>query len=187
MNKISITTGQIVTYDFSTENSNTFYVHTVLKGEAILFHPLKPKVFKIVPIDQLNLVPAKLKSNLDRMFDLVHLNEKSLDYENSTIFDMLSYYYIQNRKLSNRQKKNLSDLTGKVAAILLDQDATKAKAIINSEVGLLDSFNLLWYNNLKDTILNKDSHLSEKQKSSIFNMAGFVLAQMAVDKVDLND
>lgn len=187
MNETTITIGQIVTYDFGTPNSNTFYVYAVLEDRAVLFHPLKNDLFKIVPVNQLNNVPPQLKSNLDKMFDLVSRNENMLDYEDSTIFEMLSSYYIQNRKLSNRQKKSLSDLTGKVASSSLDQDVNKAKAIINAEVGLLDSFNLLWYNNLKDTILNKESRLSEKQKSAIFNMAGFVLSQMLIDKVDLHD
>ena len=188
MNSNTITNGQIVTFDFGTENSNTFYVRDVIGEEALLYHPLKPSVLKLIPLDKLNLVQANLKSDLDRMFELVHLHEKSLGYDSGTSFEMLCYFYIQNRKLLNPQKKELSNLAGIVAGIVLNSNLEEAKRLINTNVALLDSFNQLWYNNLKDTILKEGGSLSlsDKQKMSIFNMAGFVLAQSLVDKAAIS-
>ena len=49
------------------------------------------------------------------------------------------------------------------------------KFIVENQ-GLFDEFNAMWFNNFDG--LGKQPITSKKQRSSIFNMAGFLLAEL---------
>jgi hypothetical protein len=47
---------------------------------------------------------------------------------------------------------------------------------------VLDDFNRMWYTNFRDLFSGRKQLTSPKQRSAIFNIAGFVLAELESQK-----
>ena len=169
--------GKVVTYGWRPEDSNTYMVDSEDGDYAILKHPLSEVFLMRVPKTSLNKYQANLKGSNERGLDYIKNNLSYLSVESLRDFEALCFFYIYIRELTPIQKKTLSDILGVVAALKLNYDHQKAIRLIQDNEGILDDFNTMWYHNFQDMFEGRAPVSSEKQKKSIFNMAGFVLAE----------
>lgn len=167
----------IVTFGGTVETSKTFIIDTVEGETALLSHPLSSLFLMRVPMKELDIFPAKVKSSSERALDFVKSHVSYLDRESEMDFDALCLYFIHLRKFNNPQKHLLSNLMGRVAAGLLQYDLESARLLVIENQELLDEFNLMWYNNLIKIFSGEIGRPSEKHKISVFNIAAFVMAE----------
>lgn len=154
-------------------------------GSRVIFlnHPLASKVFLKVEaknFDELQSIQIQTqgKSDTQKQLEFCKKYEKYLGYEENLKLLLLCESFVINRSLGNEQKKNISDLCGTIAKIHLNNDIKLAVKIVNDNSPLLDDFNRNWYNNLKLYFSFSKEIDSRGKRSTIFNMSGFVLAQL---------
>lgn len=171
---------KIITYEFSNDaSSNTFIVDTE-EGESVLAkHPLADGVLVRLNKNKVNTVPANVKDSIERALDFVKSNINFLDYNAKADLEALSIYFVVTRQLSPKQKSRLASMCGKIAVFKLNNDIRSAMSLIRENEGVLDDFNSMWYKKFRDLFTGKASITSKKQRSALFNMAGFVMAELA--------
>ena len=181
MNIPTVEVDEVVTLDIGNPNaSNTFIVDTIeADGTALLRHPLSEVCLKRVSISEINIVVPTLKDSYERCIDFANQHLGNLSADEKADLHSVSMYFVYYRKLTNRMKKTLSDVVGKVAAAQLTNDVSRAVALIIANEALLDPFNRMWYENFKELFENPKKVVSKKQQDSLFNMAGFILAETA--------
>ena len=69
-------------------------------------------------------------------------------------------------------------LGGFIAITKLQDDISNAMALISKNAAILDEFNAMWYNNFSGLFKRNQPITSKKQRQAIFNIAGFVLAEL---------
>ena len=168
----------LVTVQLDTDVSNTYIVYKIIDDEAILHHPLSPEVFIMRDLKQLNKVAPNIKDSTERALDFAFAYSKYLDYNNLADLEALGLFYVVKKKLTPQQKKILSNMCGLIASIHFDNDIKVAMKFIEENQGLFDEFNAMWFNNFDGLFNGKQPITSKKQRSSIFNMAGFLLAEL---------
>lgn len=174
-----IQTGDVVTIPFENlVSSNTFIVDTVVGDDALLYHPLFPKILVKEQVVKLNKVQANLKDSTERSLDFANNNKKYLDYNTTADLESLCTYFVVRRKLTPRQKSLLSSICGKIAGIKFNDNIQEAMNLIKKNEGVLDDFNGMWYRNFKSLFVGRQPITSKKQRDAIFNIAGFVLAEL---------
>lgn len=177
--------GDIVTLQFGKlKSSNTFLIKDIDNSEVLLYHPLVPDVYVKEALSKLNLVSANLKDSTERSLDFVKQHTDSLDHNAVADLEAMCMYFVVKRKLTPRQKRNLSQMCGKLASIIFNEDVKEAIAFVKLNEGVLDDFNTMWYRNFRGLFSGKQSITSLKQRDSIFNMTGFVLAELETPKID---
>lgn len=187
MRETTINTGEIVTLDFGDlPISNTYIVDSVEDKTLLLSHPLSPDILIRVPKNSVNKVVAQVKDSSERMLDFVRSNSQYLGYRQKADLEALALYYVVHRKLSDNQKKTLSNMTGIIASIHFNNDIQLAMKYIQNHEGLLDDFNSLWYNNFSKLFTGEKRLKSSKQRAALFNIAGFVLAELATPSTSKN-
>ncbi len=170
----------IVTVDLGIENtsSNTFLVDTD-EGETILVsHPLACGLLLRVRAEDVNTTSANLKDSIERGIDFANSNRAALDYNTSADLDALGMYFTFKRKLTPSQKQVLANICGVVAASKFSDDLKSAMRYVIKNQTILDDFNLMWFNNFKDLFEGRQVITSRKQRIAIFNIAGYVLAEL---------
>lgn len=176
---MTITKNDIVTCPFDNSvSSNTFVVDEVVGSTAILKHPLLPEVLVRKNLADLNKVGPNLKDSTERSLDFAKNNIKYLDYNTSADLEALCLYFVFKRKLTPRQKGTLSNTCGFIASIKLNNDIKEAMDLIKRNEGILDEFNAMWYRNFKNLFIGRQQITSKKQRSAIFNIAGFIMAEL---------
>jgi len=171
--------GDLVTVQLN-ENSTASNVYSVarkLAGECVLNHPLFPECLIIRKDEELNKVGAQLKNSTEKCLEFVMKNRSLLDFNSGADVYAMAAYFVINRKLSSRQLKVLAGYCGKIASIILDNNLGSATRKVSENQALLDEYNLVWFNNLRDIYSGKKVP-SPNQRESVFNQAGFVLAQL---------
>ena len=179
--------GQIVTLDFKNQNvSNVYFVKKIDETDntALLYHPLYPECYLLKNIDELNLASAKLKDSTEKCLDYVASKVELLDYNTKSDLEALCLYFIVKRQLTPKQKSTLSKMCGFLASIHFNNDISETISFINHNNAVLDEFNRMWYNNFKKLFNGKQLITSNKQRSSIFNIAGFILAELHIPKIN---
>lgn len=177
--------GDIVTLQFGKlKSSNTFLIKDLGDDEALLYHPLAPNVYIKEDVNKLNLVSANLKDSTERSLDFVKQHIESLDHNSVADLEAMCLYFVIKRKLTPRQKRNLSQMCGKLASIIFNDDIKEAITFIKTNEGVLDDFNTMWYRNFRGLFSGKQPITSLKQRDSIFNMAGFTLAELETPKIN---
>lgn len=176
----TIQPGDIVTLNFENlVSSNTYIVDTVLTSKTFLLkHPLFPKVLLKAQLHELNIVGANLKDSTERSLDFANNNKKYLDYNTIADLEALCIYFVIKRKLTPKQKQVLSTICGIIASIKFNDDVKLAMNLVKTNEGILDDFNEMWYHNFKGLFLGDQPITSKKQKDAIFNITGFVLAEL---------
>ena len=167
----------------NTTASNTFIVKSIDNGKALLFHPLAPTVYIEEPLENLNTVAATLKDSSERNLDFARANSKFLDFNTNADLDALCLYFAVTRKLTPKQKGTLANMLGRVAAIKFDNDISAAMEYVKKNAGVLDDFNGMWYRNFRKLFSGKKLIVSSRQRDSIFNITGFVLAELETPTV----
>lgn len=177
--------GDIVTVSFNKlKSSNTFFVKSFDDEEVLLYHPLFPEIYIKETIDNINLVAANLKDSTERSLDFVKQHSGSLDHNTMADLEAMCLYFVVRRKLTSRQKRNLSQICGKLASITFDDNIRDAMEFVKKNEGILDEFNAMWYRNFRGLFSGVQPITSQKQRESIFNIAGFTLAELGIPKTD---
>lgn len=170
--------GDIVTVPFKNlAVSNTFIVDTDMGETVLVRHPLAKDCFLKFKKSELNTVVANLKDSTERSLDFARRHQGLLDKDSIEDLDALGLSFIVKRKLTPRQKQILSKLNGYIAKQLLGGNIKEAMKIVVENQGVLDDFNSMWFNNFKGLFTGQQKISSTKQETSIYNMAGFVLAE----------
>lgn len=181
---MEIAIGDIVTVDFkNSKASNTFIVFrkTIFdSGEVayLLHHPLAPELLIEKYEEELNQVGSQLKDSTERSLDFIKANSELLDFNGRADLLALCTSFILTRKLTPQQKRILSGLGGFVASMRFNNEVRDAMDYIVQNEAVLDDFNRMWYNNFSGLFKGNQPITSKKQRSAIFNMAGFTLAEL---------
>lgn len=175
--------GKIVTYEFGTQASNTCYVDHEDSDAVYLAHPLAPGVLLRASKQKINLSQPIGKDSTERCLDFANANQGMLDY--NTLLDLrgLGIIFALYRKLTPKQKHSLANICGNLAQNKFSDDLKLAMGFVSKNVGILDEFNLMWYNNFKGLFTGKQPVTSKKQRGAIFNIAGYVLAELETPSV----
>lgn len=170
----------VVTVRFeNTVSSNAYLVDTDDGNDSVLLkHPLFPECLLRLNRADLDLVAPNVKDSTERSLDFANSNQKYLDYNTLADHEALCLYFVVRRKLTPRQKKLLSDICGSIASIKLNDDVKIAMELIKAHEAILDDFNTMWYRNFNGLFTGKQTITSKKQRSAIFNIAGFILAEL---------
>lgn len=160
--------------------SNTYKVFGVLKDEdmVVIYHPLHPKCLLVARFDELNKVQANVKDSTERALEFAMKNQDDLDHNMRGDLEALRLFYVVNRSLTNHQKNQLASIGGTLASIYFHGDISLAMKYVNENKAVLSPFNEMWYNNFKDLFAGRKPIVSPKQRTSIFNIAGSVLAEL---------
>ena len=175
---MDIKSGDLVTISIDENTSNTYIVHENLGEESLLYHPLFEDCYIIKSNSELNMSAPNIKDSTERSLDFVVNSKKYLDYNTVADLEALCLYFVVKKKLTPRQKNILSNITGMIASIHFDNDVKMAMKFIEENNALFDDFNAMWYNNFKGLFVGQQPITSKKQRASIFNMAGFLLAEL---------
>ena len=176
--------GDIVTVKFENiKASNVFIlVYKIIRSNGkeigLLKHPLAPDILVERPMDELNIVALQSKDSVERSLGFVRANQTYLDCNSRADLYALCQSFVVVRKLTTRQKSTLSMLGGFIAITKLQDDINTAMALISKNAAILDEFNAMWYNNFSGLFKRNQPITSKKQRQAIFNMAGFVLAEL---------
>lgn len=175
--------GQVVTYDFGTQASNTCVIEILENSYALLSHPLAPGVLLTAELHKLNVTGANGKDSAERSLDFANANKDMLDHNTRQDLYGLGLIFFVSRKLTPKQKYALANICGLLAQNKFNDDLKLAMAYVSRNVGVLDEFNLMWYNNFKGLFTGKQLVTSKKQRGAIFNIAGYVLAELETPSV----
>lgn len=169
----------IVTVELGQENmsSNTFLVDTD-EGETLLVtHPLACGLLLRVNKEAVNVASANLKDSIERQIDFANSNKSLLDFNTIEDLDSLGIFFMLRRKLTPTQKQTLACICGNIASVKMSDDIKTAMKFITKNQFILDDFNLMWYNNFKPLFAGTQVISSRKQRTAIFNIAGYILAE----------
>ena len=179
MNNNEFARGALVTVKFDNlVSSNTYVVETDEGPSVLLQHPLFPDALMRRRKDELDLVAPNVKDSIERSLDFVKKNTEYVDYNTLADHEALCMYFVMRRKLTPRQKQILSNICGTIASIKLNNDVKAAMAIVAAHAAILDEFNAMWYRNFQGLFSGKQPITSKKQRAAIFNIAGFVMAEL---------
>ena len=167
--------------------SNTYIVAEKIEREGaesavLLKHPLHPEARLLRPESTLNKVSANSKDSTERSLEFAAKYEKYLDYDSRAELEALNLYFFYHRNLSRKQKGTLGNICGVIASIYFNNDIAQTMKYIEDHKAVLDAFNNMWFVNFKDLFNGTTPITSVKQRSAIFNIAGFVLAEMESQK-----
>lgn len=177
MNK-DIQKNSIVTVDLGNSSSNTFVVDTVEDDTVLLSHPLAKGVLIRVVKEKINNTSANIKDSSERCIDYANVNKSYLDYNTAGDLESVGIFFALKRKLTPRQKQTLANICGIIASVKFNNDLRDAMNFVVKNSSMLDEFNAMWFNNFKGLFTGTQQITSKKQRSAIFNIAGYVLAEM---------
>ena len=101
--------GEIVTYGYNAQSSNTFIIDTLEKeGTALLSHPLSDVFLMRVPLNKLDLYSPQIKDSQERGLDFVKSNLQFISVEKEHDVEALCLQFIHLRYLTKTQKQTLS-------------------------------------------------------------------------------
>lgn len=182
----------VVTIELDQTNraSNTYIVVGYLMDDegdqtdvVILRHPMHPEALLMRHIDQLNKVQPNIKDSTERSLEFALKFDKHLDHNTKGELEGLRLCFVIHRNLTNRQKNQLSNICGTIASIYFHNDISIAMRHVVENQAVLDSYNNMWFVNFRDLFTGRKPIVSPKQRASIFNMAGFVLAELESQKI----
>jgi hypothetical protein len=179
MNNSELSKGAVVTVRFENAVSSNTYIVEADDGDTVLLHhPLFPEALIRRPKSELDLVAPNVKDSIERSLDFVNKNSKYLDYNTLADHEALSMYFVIRRKLTPRQKNILSNICGLIASIKMNNDVKAAMELVTANAAVLDEFNAMWFRNFSGLFSGRQPITSKKQRAAIFNIAGFVMAEL---------
>lgn len=170
--------GNIVTLGGTNLASNTFLVDTVEDQTLLLTHPLACGLLMRVPKEVINTVGANIKDSTEKCIDYANGNRTYLDFNTIGDLEAVSIYFAIKRQITPKQKQTLANICGTIARIRFNNDIKEAMLLITKNNSILDDFNSMWYHNFRSLFSGKKPITSPLQVKSIFNMAGYVLAEL---------
>jgi hypothetical protein len=171
--------GDIVTVNVdNTQSSNTFIVDKMEDSYALLRHPLAPSILIRHSLENINLTSANPKDSTERNIEYAVQYRQYLDYNSSRDLESIQLFFVVKRQLTPKQKQHLAQLCGSIASIKFNGDIKETMSFIVKNKVLLDEFNLMWFNNFRNLFNGSQPITSKKQRAAIFNIAGFILAEL---------
>jgi hypothetical protein len=170
--------GSIVTVDLGNQASNTFIVDTVEQDTVLLSHPLAKSMLLRVRKDQLNSVNPNMKDSNERHIDFCNQNVNCLDFNSRDDLEAIGTHFAFKRRLTPKQKSTLAGISGFIARVKFNQDLREAMYFITKNSSMLDEFNRMWFINFQGVFKGTTQITSGKQVNALFNMAGYLLAQL---------
>lgn len=170
----------IIALDTKSPGSNTWIVDTDEGPTVLVSHPLLEEnvLMRVSKEIIMNTLGANVKDSTERCIDYANGNKKLLDYNTVNDLDAIAMYFAIKRKLTPRQKQTISNICGIIASVKFNNDIKESMVFIAKNSSLLDEFNSMWYNNFKGLFSGRQPITSKKQRGAIFNMAGYVLAEL---------
>lgn len=168
----------LVTVDLGNNSSNTFILDTDEGETVLLSHPLANGILIRVRRDRVNTTAANIKDSIERGIDYSNSNRQYLDYNTASDLEALAIYYTLKRKLTPYQKQTLANIRGVIASVKFDNDLRAAMNFVIKNQSILDEFNMMWFTNFKGLFSGQQMVTSKKQRSAIFNIAGYALAEL---------
>lgn len=169
----------MVTLDITKTASNVFTIDTDEGETVLLSHPLCPKhILMRVEKRRLNTVQPIIKDSTERCIDYANSNIGLLDYNTAQDLICLKMYFATTRKLTPRCKQILANICGAIAGVKFNNDIGEAMKFVILNQSLLDDFNSMWFNNFSELFAKRKPISSKRQRGAIFNMAGYVLAEL---------
>lgn len=172
---------QLVTVANVNGESNVFVVEQELGDDKVLLnHPLSVNAFVIKNLNELDLVQAVQKSAYERCLEYVVQNKDFFDFERKAEINCLCVSFVVNRKFTDRLRNLLVRLVGVPAKIQFNNSAKAAIEFINKNKALLDDYhNRVYHNKTYFPIFSGASRPEGgRQLETVFNLAGFLLAQL---------
>lgn len=178
--KKQIAEGDLVTVDLSENHSvsNTYLVLKKLPDECVLSHPLAPECLMLRTDDQLNNAFPSMQSPIELCLNFAKNNRSYLGYTMAGDLDALSYYFIIKKQFTPKQRADLANICGKIASVALGNNISAAISEIKHNKALLDEYNHSLCNSVKGVLADPLSLQGKGQRFTIFNIAGFILAQL---------
>ena len=171
--------GDLVTVDHAnSQMSNTYVVVSVLDDRVFLRHPLAPECLIERNSKDLDNDLAVLKPSLEKCLEYAKKNSNMLGYTAKADLEALCFYYVVKKTITPKQRNELSHICGKLAAIELEHNTTLAVEIVKKNAVLLDEFMQVIFNHNKKALDNPAKVDSRTERFAIFNLAGFILANL---------
>lgn len=170
--------GDVVTIiqDATHQVSNTYVVVKSFDELVLLRHPLAPDCLITKPVGEINIDMAVLKAPVEKCLDFAKSRQKDLGYTSLADLDALCYYYVVRKTITPKQRHELSLICGKLAAIELGHNLSLAADLVKRNMALLDEYMLMVYKHSKEVIDSPSKVKSKTERFTIFNLAGFILA-----------
>ena len=175
---MNISKNSIVTVDLNNNSSNTFIVDTVEGDTVLLTHPLAHGVLIRVEAAKVNTTSANIKDSIERGIDFANSNKQYLDYNTALDLEAVAIFFTLKRKSTPRQKQTLAHVCGLIACAKFNDDLREAMNFIIKNKMVLDEFNTMWFNNFQGLFSGHQMVTSHKQRSAIFNIAGYAMAEL---------
>lgn len=175
---MNIQKNSIVTVELGNMSSNTFIVDTVEDETLLVTHPLALGLLMRVPKNIVDTTSANIKDSSERCIDYANSNKTYLDYNSVSDLEAVGIYFALKRKLTPRQKYTLANICGVVASVKFNDNLREAMNFVSKNSSVLDDFNTMWFNNFRGIFSGQQVVTSKKQRNAIFNIAGYVLAEL---------
>lgn len=183
--KVDLKEGQSVSYIQSTDKNESplYIIKSIKNGQCLLYHPKTPSIFMQVEVECLRPNVGYIKGSLERALEFIENDLEKLDfYEVQDYVSLLTCFSVH-RTFTKNQKRILYSICGKLAKIHFNEDLNKTMSFIVENNPLLDEFNTMWFNKFKKLFDKKIPVKGKRQKEAIFNMAGFLLAELKIPSI----
>ena len=184
--------GEIVTVELEDKNmSNTYIVYDILSNreddQIILHHPLVPNIYIIKKASEINKTAPIMQDSYEKCIRFALINKDLLSWEDRVELQAIACLFVFYKNLTINNKQNLSNICGRISSIKFDNDIQAAmKSIVENQV-LLDDFNKMWFNNFSKIFDGSTTIKSKKQRAAIFNISGFILAELNNPKATIQE
>ena len=176
--------GGIVTYDqgssYDTSSNTYVYQEKLNSVEVLLSHPLTPKINIIVEEEKLNQTQAVMRNPVELCLYYANQNKELLGHTHRADLQAMCYYFVVERNFTMKQRSDLASICGKIASVQLHNNMEAASKLIIDNRPLLDDFHVTLYNNFESVIRDSNTLKKKSERFAVFNLAGFVLAQLPV-------
>jgi hypothetical protein len=175
---MKIEKASIITVDLGNNISNTFVVDTIEDTTLLVSHPLAKGILIRVSKDKADGSMAKIKDSSERGIDFANSNRRYLDFNALLDLDCICTSFVLTKRVTPRQKSIIASICGVVAEVKFNDDLKETMKFITKNSTMLDEFNYLWFTNFRKLFSGDQPVFSKKQRSAIFNIAGFLLAEL---------
>ena len=157
--------------------SNTYIVARKLINESVLVHPIAPECFILKDDSELNQTLAQGQNPVEKCLLFAKMNANILGHSMTADLDALCYYFVVRKNFTPKQRHDLANIVGKIASVILSNNLSAAAQTIKQNVALFDEYSYTLYQKNKG-VADHPMEIREKtERFTLFNLAGFVLAQ----------
>ena len=157
--------------------SNTYIVLRKLQGESVLVHPIAMDCCILKKDNELNANLAQGQNPVERCLIYAKAHTDILGHSMAADLDALCYYFIVKKNFTQKQRHDLTNIVGKIASVVLASNQAAAANKVKKNAPLLDEYSNTLYQKNKHIIETPSNIQDRTEKFTLFNLAGFILAQ----------